>query len=158
MLHANKFDCLVSTARVLSATPPQVFAAFEDPKCLAEWWGPKGFTNTFEQFEFTPGGRWNFVMHGPDGTDYRNESFFREIEPPHRVVIEHIVKPWFRLTVTLTARDGQTALSWEQEFESPEVAERMRSLSKTANEQVLDRLQTLLAREAASGDDDLNAP
>ncbi len=135
----------VSTERVLSASPRRVFAAFEQADQLARWWGPKDFTNTFAQFEFKPGGRWVFVMHGPNGADYANESVFREIQPDTRIVIEHVVKPWYKLTVTLTARDDQTHLVWVQEFESPEVAAKMRPLSGTANEQVLDRLQALLA-------------
>lgn len=51
-------DAVLSTQRVLPATPRQVFEAFKNPTLLAEWWGPSGFTNTFERFEFTPGGRW----------------------------------------------------------------------------------------------------
>jgi len=54
--------------------------------------------------------------------------------------------------VTLIARGDRTRgeethLAWVQEFESPEVAAKMRPLSATANEQVLDRLQALLASE-----------
>lgn len=124
-----------------------MFAAFARPDRLATWWGPKGFTNTFEQFEFAPGGRWVFVMHGPTGASYPNESVFREIEAESRLVIEHVVKPWYRLTVTLTARGDGTHLAWDQEFESPEVATRMRPLAATANEQNLDRLESLLASE-----------
>jgi uncharacterized protein YndB with AHSA1/START domain len=41
---------------------------------LSRWWGPAGFTNTFEVCEFKKGGRWSFVMHGPDGRNYPNES------------------------------------------------------------------------------------
>jgi uncharacterized protein YndB with AHSA1/START domain len=139
----------VSTERLLYASPREVFAAFEQPDRLAQWWGPSGFTNTFEHFAFEPGGRWVFVMHGPNGASYPNESVFREIEPDARIVIEHVVKPWYRLTVTLTPRGGQTRLAWVQEFESPEMAARMRRLSETANEQNLDRLQALLAGEGA---------
>ena len=121
---------------------------------LARWWGPKGFTNTFERFEFTPGGQWIFVMRAPNGADFRNESIFREIEPPSpdgRLVIEHVVKPWYRLTVALAALDGgaRTRLSWAQEFESPGVAAKMRPLVEPANEQNLDRLETLLASGGA---------
>ncbi|WP_433931114.1 SRPBCC domain-containing protein [Sorangium cellulosum] len=148
MSQANNPDAAVSTERVLSANPRNVFAAFERPEQLARWWGPKDFTNTFERFEFEPGGRWVFVMHGPKGASYPNESVFREIQPDTRIVIEHVVKPWYRLTVTLTPRGDQTHLAWVQEFESPEVAARMRPLSGTANEQVLDRLEALLARES----------
>lgn len=144
MSPANNADSAVSTGRLLPASPRQVFNAFEQPELLAQWWGPNGFTNTFERFEFQAGGQWNFVMHGPNGADYTNECVFLEIEPVTKVVIEHVLHPWFRLTVTLTARGDQTHLDWFQEFDSPAAAEKMRSLATTANEQVLDRLQALL--------------
>lgn len=143
----NNPEAVISTERVFSAKAREVFAAFEQPDRLAEWWGPSGFTNTFERFEFQPGGRWVFVMHGPNGAHYPNESVFREIQPDSRIVIEHVVKPWYRLTVTVTARGDQTHLAWIQEFESPEVAARMRPLCESANEQNLDRLEALLASE-----------
>ena len=149
MSRANDTSAAVGTERLLSASPRTVFAAFEQPARLAQWWGPSGFTSTFEQFEFKPGGRWVFVMHGPNGASYPNESVFREIQPDSRIVIEHVVKPWFRLTVTLTARGDGTLLAWLQEFESPEVAAKMRGLCDTANEQNLDRLQSFLASEGA---------
>lgn len=84
-------------------------------------------------------------MHGPNQASYPNESVFREIVPDSRIVLEHVVAPWFRLTVTFTPRGDGTDLAWDQEFESPEMAERLRPLCQTANEQNLDRLQTELA-------------
>ena len=83
-------------------------------------------------------------MHGPDGEDYRNENFFREIEPENEIVIEHVLNPHFLLTVTLTARGDETQLVWAQEFESPEVAAQVRARCGTANEQVLNRLESVL--------------
>jgi uncharacterized protein YndB with AHSA1/START domain len=145
MSPANNASAIVSTDRVLSAKPRDVFAAFEQPDRLAGWWGPSGFRNTFEQFEFTPGGRWVFVMHGPNGANYPNEAVFREIKPDTKIVIGHVSQPRFTLTITLTARGDQTHLAWVQEFESPEVAARMRPLCEPANEQNLDRLESLLA-------------
>jgi len=133
----------LATERLIAASPSQVFAAFARPELLARWWGPAGFTNTFSHFDFTPGGRWVFVMHAPDGADFANESVFREIVPDTRLVIEHVVAPWFRLTVTLDAHEKGTRLSWVQEFESPEFAARMRAFVTSANEQVLDRLAAL---------------
>lgn len=135
------------TARTLPASPRRIFAAFEQPDQLSRWWGPKDFTNTFTQFEFTPGGRWVFVMHGPDGADYANECVFREIQPDARIVIEHVVQPWFRLTLTLAPQAGQTRLDWIQEFENPETATALRAICEPSNEQNLDRLQALLANE-----------
>ncbi len=135
----------VRTERLLPASPREVFAAFAQPDVLARWWGPSGFTNTFERFEFSPGGRWVFVMHGPTGASFPNESVFREIRPDTRIVIEHVVKPWYRLTVTLAAEGDGTRLTWVQEFESPEVTAKLRRVTDTANEENLDRLQALLA-------------
>ena len=144
---ANNPEATLFNERVLSASPQEIFAAFEQPNRLARWWGPKDYTNTFEQFEFTSGGRWAFVMHGPNGANYPNENVFQEIQPPTKIVIEHVAKPWYRLTVTLTARGDQTHLAWLQEFESPEFAAKMRPICQISNEQNLDRLEALLASE-----------
>ena len=95
MTHVNNPDAVIRTELALSATPRDVFAAFEQPDCLARWWGPTGFRNTFEQFEFTPGGRWIFVMHGPNGANYPNECVFREIAPDTKIIIEHTSQPHF---------------------------------------------------------------
>lgn len=135
------------TERLLPFAPARVFAAFERADLLERWWGPKGFTSTFERFEFTPGGRWAFTMHAPNGMNYENETVFVEIVPDERIVLDHVVQPWFRLTVTLTARDAGTHLTWLQEFDSPEIAAKMRSLAATANEENLDRLHAVLADE-----------
>ena len=49
-----------STQRLLAAPPSAVFAALAQPERLARWWGPNGFRNAFEVFEFRTGGRWVF--------------------------------------------------------------------------------------------------
>lgn len=86
-------------------------------------------------------------MHGPDGVDHRNENIFREIEPDRRIVIEHIVQPHFVLTVTLTPRGEKTHLSWVGELDDAESAAKIRAFAVPGIEQVLDRLQALLAQE-----------
>jgi uncharacterized protein YndB with AHSA1/START domain len=152
MSPANNSNAALTTERTLSANPRRIFAAFEQPDRLAQWWGPNGFTNTFEQFEFKPGGRWDYVMHGPNGANYPSASVFREITPDTKIVIEHVSQPLFTLTVTLTARGDQTHLAWRQEFESPEFAEKMRPVCEPANEQNLDRLESVLAAVASQSE------
>jgi uncharacterized protein YndB with AHSA1/START domain len=139
------------TSRDISASPDQVFAAFSDPRRLARWWGPAGFTNTFNVFEFKPGGRWEFVMHGPDGANYPNESVFAEIEPSAKVVVDHVAAPIFRLTVSLAPSADGTTVTWVQVFESAEVASRIEHIVIPANEQNLDRLTAEVLNGAAGG-------
>ncbi|HPF12858.1 MAG: SRPBCC domain-containing protein [Planctomycetes bacterium] len=144
MVHSPSSDCELVTARLLEATPERVFRAISDPEQLAQWWGPKGFTNTFERFDFVSGGTWRFVMHGPDGTDYPNHIEFGEIVPDRRVVFHHIGAPRFELTVTLTGQQGKTQLDWNQRFETAAVCASVASFASGANEQVLDRLEACL--------------
>lgn len=136
-----------STAREIPASPDQVFAAISRPERLARWWGPAGFTNTFTVCEFRPGGRWSFVMHGPDGASYANESVFAEIEAPARVVIRHVCEPQFSLTIRLAATATGTQVSWEQVLDNAAFAEQMRHIIVPANEQNLDRLAAEVLRK-----------
>jgi uncharacterized protein YndB with AHSA1/START domain len=129
------------TSHRIPATLEQVFAAFQ-PDRLARWWGPDGFTNTFNVCEFKNGGQWSFIMHGPDGRNYPNENVFVEIEAPRKIVIEHASEPKFRLTITLEPSPEGTVVFWAQEFESPEVARQIEHIVVPANEQNLKRLST----------------
>ena len=129
------------THRDLPAAPDAVHAAIADPARLARWWGPAGFANVFERCEFRPGGAWVYVMLGPDGKRYPNESVFETIEPGRRVVIRHVSQPRYRLTITLTpVADGTTRVGWEQVFDDARVAAGIAHIVEPANEQNLDRL------------------
>ena len=133
------------TTRDLSAPPEKVFAAIQDPTRLARWWGPNGFTNTFDVFEFKPDGQWVFAMIGPDGRVYRNESVFGVIERDRRVVIHHVSAPKFVLTISLESTAAGTRVSWEQVFEDPAVAKAVRPIVEPSNEQNLDRLAAVVS-------------
>jgi uncharacterized protein YndB with AHSA1/START domain len=140
-----------STSRDIPAAPEQVFAAFGDPQRLARWWGPAGFTNTFAVCELAPGGRWSFVMHGPDGGNNPNEALFAEIDPQRKIVVQHVSEPRFRLTIGLSPSAAGTTVSWEQAFESAELAARLAPIVVPANEQNLDRLAAEVRRAAEDG-------
>src|SRR5271155_709812 len=114
-----------STSREIPANVEQVFAAFSHPERLARWWGPAGFTSTFSVCEFKNGGRWSFILHGPNGGNYPNECVFAEIESPKKVVVQHVNEPKYRLTIVLAPSAAGTVVSWSQEFESSDVASRL---------------------------------
>lgn len=129
-----------NTSREIPAPRELVFSAISNPNRLCNWWGPAGFTNTFRVCEFKSGGRWSFVMHGPDGTNYENENVFLEVAPFEKVVVQHVGEPKYRLTITLVSTAAGTNVTWSQQFESSEVARRMEHIVVPANEQNLDRL------------------
>ncbi len=134
---------IVST-RLLAATPDEVFAAFADPQRLARWWGPRGFTNTMDEFDLRPGGAWRFVMHGPDGVNYKNESVFVEVERPGRIVFDHVSRPRFRMTITLASEEGKARITWRMRFDTAAEHSQVRKYAVEANEQNFDRLEAEL--------------
>ena len=82
-------DREIVISRVIDASRELVFEAFTEVRHLSQWWGPAGFTTTTRAFEFRVGGEWDFVMHGPDGTDYQEWISWTEIAPPERIALLH---------------------------------------------------------------------
>ena len=106
--------------RELNAPIELVWEVWTKPEHISRWWGPDGFTNTISKMEIHPGGEWNLVMHGPDGTDYKNKSVFKEIVKHKKIVYEHVSDPKFLATIDFEARGDKTFLKWHMVFESKE--------------------------------------
>ena len=123
-------DRTIVTTRVFDAPRELVFAAWTEPRHLAQWWGPNGFTTTTRAIDVREGGVWRFVMHGPDGRDYENRITWHEIVRPQRLVYSHgggdeDVEPVaFHTTVTFEDVGGKTRLTMRAVF--PTAAERDR--------------------------------
>ena len=90
-------DCEIVSSRIVNATSDHVFTAWTDPNHLKNWWGPAGFTNTFNEFDLRPGGKWSFIMHGPEKGNYRNECEFLKIDKPSLIAWKRISKPLFQV-------------------------------------------------------------
>jgi uncharacterized protein YndB with AHSA1/START domain len=122
-----------------------VFEAWTNPELLAQWWGPKGFTNTFNVFEPKAGGNWDFVMHAPNGQDFHNQSVFVEVGPD-RIVFDHLGPIHvFRVTATFEELNGTTNVLFRMTFDTVESCEQSKAYVPEANEQNFDRLETVLA-------------
>ena len=106
--------------RELNAPIELVWEAWTTPEHIANWWGPNGFTNTITKMDITPGGEWDLVMHGPDGTDYKNKSIFKEVVKFRKIVYEHISGPKFIATIEFEDRGEKTFLRWHMLFETRE--------------------------------------
>jgi len=87
--HKETADREIVITRVVNAPRDLVWEAWTDPKQVAQWWGPRGFTTTIQEMDVRVGGVWKHVMHGPDGTDYPNKSVFTELVKPERIVFSN---------------------------------------------------------------------
>jgi uncharacterized protein YndB with AHSA1/START domain len=139
-------DRELSITRVFDAPREKVWRAWSEPVHLMQWWGPNGFTNTFHEFDFRPGGEWRLTMHGPDGTDYKNESRFVEIVPGERFVFDHLSWPKFRGSATFEdAPGGKTRVTFRQLFETAEDFAKVRVYAEPANTQWMEKLAAYVA-------------
>ena len=123
-------DREITATRLFDAPRDLVWKAWTDPKHIAQWWGPNGFTTTTDKMDLRPGGVWRFVMHGPDGRDYKNKIVYLEVAEPERLVYKHAgdeeTEPVnFHVTVTFTEKAGKTELNMRMVFESAAELERV---------------------------------
>jgi uncharacterized protein YndB with AHSA1/START domain len=118
-------DREIITSRLFDAPRELVFSVWTDPKHVSQWWGPRGFTTTTHEMSVTPGGVWRFVMHGPDGRDYKNKIIFSEVVRPERLVYRHAGEEdhenvRFHVTVTFEAQGRKTLLTMRSLFATAE--------------------------------------
>jgi uncharacterized protein YndB with AHSA1/START domain len=136
--------------KFFTASAAKLFAAMQDPNCIAKWWGPDGFTNTIHAYEFVPGGRWHLTMHGPDGTDYPTENRFVRIVQDQLFEIEHLNGHHFVLTLELRPHGEGTNVKWRQTFDTAEHYAKLAEFVAAANEQNLSRLAAEIARSESA--------
>jgi uncharacterized protein YndB with AHSA1/START domain len=138
-------DCEIVSSRLLSVAPAEAFAAFADPARLERWWGPKGFANTMQRFDFRAGGDWHILMHAPDGADYPNQSVFIEVTEPSRIVYDHGGHVFIG-TLDYAAEGTGTRLTFTMRFPTPAERDQVAPVCIPANEENFDRLEAELAR------------
>lgn len=140
--------------RIYDAPVKAVWDAWTDPKQVALWWGPRGFTLTTHSKELKPGGQWRYTMHGPDGTDYPNITTYYEVEKYSRLVYDHggneERKALFHVTVDFTDLKGQTKMEMTMALATPEEAEQTKKFIKAAGgNSTWDRLAEYLEKESS---------
>jgi uncharacterized protein YndB with AHSA1/START domain len=108
----------ITITRLFDAPRAVVFEAWTDPKIMAQWWGPKGFTAPVCEFDARLGGKFRIHMRAPDGAIYPMRGEIREFVPQERLVFTNIAvdgddKPIIEgLTmVTFADEGGKTRLT-----------------------------------------------
>jgi uncharacterized protein YndB with AHSA1/START domain len=78
-------------AEILIAAPPErVFQAISDPAQLSQWWGERSLYRVTEgTADLRVGGKWSSDGVGADGTKFRVEGEYLEVDPPR-----HLVYTW----------------------------------------------------------------
>src|SRR5579862_2342210 len=119
-------DREIAITRVFNAPRNLVWTAWTDPKHVALWWGPNGFTNTIHKMEVKVGGVWDFIMHGPDGINYPNKILFTEVVKPELLKFDHGSDDpndpgQFKVTVNFTALEAKkTEIKMRMLFQTKE--------------------------------------
>jgi uncharacterized protein YndB with AHSA1/START domain len=141
--------------RIFDAPRQTVFKMWTDPKHVAQWWGPKYFTNPVCEIDPRPGGAILIHMQGPDGAVYPMAGEFNEIVEPERIVmtarafegspdnafLEDVT------TITFAEHDGKTLMTVDIVVTkaTPEAEGALDGMEQGWNEQ-LDKLADYLTR------------
>jgi uncharacterized protein YndB with AHSA1/START domain/uncharacterized membrane protein YphA (DoxX/SURF4 family) len=145
----------LTLTRLIDAPRNVVWKVWTDPKLLAQWWGPKGFTNPVCEIDVYSGGSIRIDMCGPDGTVYPMTGKYLEIVEPQLLVftssaLDKNGRPLFVVfnTVTFAEQSGNTKLVMHASVSdiTPEAAPHLAGM-ETGWTQSLVRLEDFIAKE-----------
>ncbi len=147
----------VTLTRIFDAPRALVWKAWTDPKMMAQWFGPRGFSNPVCELDVRVGGSLRVVMRGPDGTDYPMKGEFLEITPPERLVFTNIATDTDgkhllegETTVILSESNGKTTLTLQTHAVGlAPIAPQMLAGMEAGWNQSIDKLAELFLRSAA---------
>jgi len=147
-------EASVTLTRMFDAPRALVWKAWTDPKMMAQWFGPRGFTNPVCELDVRVGGSLYIVMRGPDRNDYPMKGVFREVSAPERLVFTNIAidKEGNHLlegetTVTFLEKGGKTTLILETHAVGlVHIAPQMLGGMEAGWTQSLDKLEELVER------------
>jgi uncharacterized protein YndB with AHSA1/START domain len=140
-------DCEIVSSRVFNTKRELVYRAWSNPNHLKNWWGPAGFTNTFNEFDFRVGGKWSFIMHGPDKGNYANECEFIKIEEPSLIAWKRYSKPLFQVVATFDELpENKTKLVFKMLFDTAEECNKLKGFVVDKNEENFDKLEIELSK------------
>lgn len=135
-------DCEIVSIRVINASKDIAYKAWADPEHLKNWWGPKGFINTFTEFDLRPEGKWSFIMKDPEGAEYPNECTFLKIVDEKLIAWKHETTPNIRVVVSFEKQSSQkTRIVFKMIFNTPEECKGVKAFMGDSNEENFDKLE-----------------
>ncbi len=117
-------DREIVMTRVFDAPRNLVFDAFSKPELLKRWFGPRGWSLVVCEVDFKVGGKWRFVLRGPDGREMGMRGLYREIAPPERTVHLETFDDYpgeSIVTAVFVEQNGKTTMTATVLYESQQV-------------------------------------
>lgn len=68
--------------RELDDLCPVVFRKLTDPREVARWWGPDGFSTPSVEIDLRPGGAYRIAMQPPEGELFYLVGEYIDVDPP----------------------------------------------------------------------------
>jgi uncharacterized protein YndB with AHSA1/START domain len=116
----------------------RVWALWENPRLLEQWWGPPTYPATMVDHELTPGGRVRYYMKGPGGDKSHGWWRVPEVDAPCRLSFENGLAddtgepvadmPFMIIRVSLSETSGGTRMAVEGTFPSLAAMEQFLSM------------------------------
>jgi len=155
--------------REFNAPRALVFEVWTTPKHIHRWWGPNDFTCPVCEMDLRPGGDYQFVMRGPDGTDYPMRGKVLDVVVPERIVMSEDCtdhpdewhdlvdpnrdksnkNPAGEITTTVTLEEvgpAKTRVTIHSVFETKAIRDAMVNMDMSEGwKQTLDKMDALLA-------------
>lgn len=82
----DKTNNTVHVTREFAADKSSVWQAWTTPELLDQWWAPKPYKTNTHSMDFRPGGKWEYVMNGPEGEAHKCCALYHEIDSENRFV------------------------------------------------------------------------
>ncbi|SPF80017.1 SRPBCC family protein [Pseudoprimorskyibacter insulae] len=122
--------------RHIKASPETIYRCWTEPSLLEQWFCPKPWCVTDADIDPRPGGRFNFIMRGPEGEEVPYRTCFLEVIPNQKLVSTDALSEGYRpndkvfltSSITLTPQDGGTlyrAIAMHNTVEAKDQHEKM---------------------------------
>jgi len=135
--------------RVFDAPRRMVYDAMTKPELLKRWFGPRGWSLVVCEIDLRVGGKWRFVLRGPDGTEMGMSGVYRELTRPERSMHTESFDdfPGESLVTTVLVEDAaKTTLTGTILYDSQEIRDAViKSGMEHGAAETYDKLAELLA-------------
>jgi uncharacterized protein YndB with AHSA1/START domain len=145
-------DREIVLTRVFDAPRSLVFDAMTKPELVKRWYGCRGWSLVTCEIDLRVGGKWRYVMHGPDGAKMGQFGEYREIARPDRLVSTEAFDEYpgeALATIVLVDHGGKTTFTNTLVYESKQIRDAViESGMEHGAAETFDQLAEMLASDA----------